>query len=159
MPPECRSLTRSRIGCRTARTSMSLPRLQDGRDNGSDRTLVSQQSKKRRPDSPRQFDILIPGQGNGSGRIASSVRSAVGSLAIGVAHRLFAVAAGILQRVHLYRTRDKGLHRIPALLTPLNDLGGVCGIVRRRMDVKIVMVIAVGKLRVVEGRLLFCPDT
>src|SRR5208283_955774 len=89
---------------------MSLPRLQDGRDNGSDRTLVSQQSEKRRPDSPRQFDILIPGQGNGSGRIASSVPSAVRSLA----HRR---RARILHRVHIYRTLDKGLHRIPALLT------------------------------------------
>ena len=53
--------------------------------------------------------------------------------AIRVAHRLFALPASILHRVHIYSSVDEGLHRVPAFPTPMNDLGGIGGIVRRRM--------------------------
>jgi hypothetical protein len=68
---------------------------------------------------------------------------------IGVAHRLFALPAGILDCVHIYSPVEEGPHGVPAFSAPMNDLDRVGGIVRRRMYVQIVMVITMRKRSVV----------
>src|SRR5206468_10823030 len=73
--------------------------------------------------------------------------------AVRVPHRLFALSAGILHRVHIHRSVDEGLHGVPALPTPVDDLAGLGGIVGRRMYVEIVMVKTMRKRRVVSADL------